>query len=324
MEFPEEIKSIENAIQIIRKFREDVENNCDDFFYNYKTLNSQSFFTDIWFRGEARNYSMPLTPKIFRSEYDETTIFNYLPTYVNELREIDNDFDRLCYMQHYGVPTRLLDWTDNILIALYFVVNDEPDQDGKLFAINSRLLNRYTGLRDGNKNILTKEGIGTSYRCIMSHSDTQEEWCYGTKNVLKDDFDWLREDFNEIPLKEIFHTTKENLRSNLSDWINVFSTPVAVRPDKSNNRIIQQSGLFTLHGGKRNNSNKINRIPEPKTLTELNNIGKFLKEFPVPKNAKKDIKNDLLLLQIHTGKIFPELEKQDEFINIIGSKNIEI
>jgi hypothetical protein len=35
--------------------------------------------------------------------------------------------------QHYGVPTRLLDWSHDILIALYFACNSEPDSDGALF-----------------------------------------------------------------------------------------------------------------------------------------------------------------------------------------------
>jgi hypothetical protein len=47
----------------------------------------------------------------------------------------------------------------------------------------------------------------------------------------------------------------------------------------------------------------------------------FLIKLRIPKNCKPDIKEDLLFLQIHEGRMYPELEKQQEFIEIIGLKN---
>lgn len=45
-------------------------------------------------------------------------------------------------MQHYRLPTRLLDWTELPLCALYFAVTDLPDKDGALWILSPFGLNK--------------------------------------------------------------------------------------------------------------------------------------------------------------------------------------
>lgn len=44
--------------------------------------------------------------------------------------------------QHYGLPTRLLDWTENAVVALYFSCTQEPASDGIVMVFNPIDLNR--------------------------------------------------------------------------------------------------------------------------------------------------------------------------------------
>ena len=58
------------------------------------------------------------------------------------------DFEVLVTMQHYLAPTRLLDWTENLLVALHFAVieTDDDDRDAALWILNARRLNYYTSV----------------------------------------------------------------------------------------------------------------------------------------------------------------------------------
>src|SRR5271166_5014741 len=47
-----------------------------------------------------------------------------------------DDFIALCVLRHYGVPTRLLDWSMSPYVAAYFAACDHDAEDGEIWSFN--------------------------------------------------------------------------------------------------------------------------------------------------------------------------------------------
>ena len=105
----------------------------------------------IWFRGQTVS-TWKLQPSFLRKDKSATefTLINKFKQSASLLieRTPATYFDWLFQMQHHGVPTRLLDWTESALTALYFAVenNEHNNKDGALWILLPTELNRYSNI----------------------------------------------------------------------------------------------------------------------------------------------------------------------------------
>jgi FRG domain len=92
--------------------------------------------TSLWFRGVG-NATYKLKPTIHRHPkiINEATLLGYEDKLITRFKErsvpylknrIDDIWEILFLMQHFGMPTRLLDWTENPLLALFFALSSAP------------------------------------------------------------------------------------------------------------------------------------------------------------------------------------------------------
>lgn len=91
--------------------------------------------SDFVFRGQGADY--PLIPKICRLkpkgdllQTEKTILMEFKrsnPLLVQQPGPL-NDWDYLTLGQHFGLPTRLLDWSTNALTALWFAVSGQNSE----------------------------------------------------------------------------------------------------------------------------------------------------------------------------------------------------
>jgi hypothetical protein len=101
----------------------------------------------LWFRGQC-DISWGLTPKIWRPEYSDANEaemrleFESVGHPLTQPGAVLDKWHWYFLMQHYGAPTRILDWTINPLVALYFAVREDAEKDGALWVIDPWRWNR--------------------------------------------------------------------------------------------------------------------------------------------------------------------------------------
>ena len=96
---------------------------------------------DVLFRGQS-NCTWQLLPMLARLQIDspETTEQKMIGEFKRSFLPLSNiqpqtPWDVLALAQHHGLPTRLLDWTSNALVGLWFAVKDDSDTDATVWVL---------------------------------------------------------------------------------------------------------------------------------------------------------------------------------------------
>jgi len=148
--------------------------------------------SNFLFRGHT-NFEWNLLPKIGRPEFRKTVpkifkeeyVLNSWKRYASHfiIKQPVDDWDWISLSQHHGLATRLLDWTKNPLIALFFATCDfNIDKDGSVFIFdfnNDGINTQVAGPFDINRSgVFFPKGISAriiSQRGVFSISNKPEK-----------------------------------------------------------------------------------------------------------------------------------------------------
>lgn len=156
MSKPKTIQSLSDLLLCIKNHEEMYKKEIGSY-YSKKGERSLSgppwykYKANLWFRGHAKSI-WELKPKVERDDFCkaakealstpedyEQSIFNQFITQGAHLLPSNLDRTEKYFLsQHYGLPTRLLDWSTNPLTAFFFAVIDEPKIDGAIYVFFAR------------------------------------------------------------------------------------------------------------------------------------------------------------------------------------------
>lgn len=257
------------------------------------------------YRGQ-RDSSWPIVAGIFRPEHkdllkdEKIAVRKLISVQPHEFASDETMFDKLVRMQHFGLPTRLLDVSRNALVALFFATDPGPadsrPSDGMVtaFAIPDQLVKHYDSDSVSciaNLANMTSEEKDDIYRSIERRCRLRESLSEDTSDA------WHIRKFNKDGVVERllqFIRTEKPYFQSIMDPIDLF-VPYYVHPKMSNRRILAQSGAFILYG-----------IDEPKIYSPIRIDPK---PFIVPMDEKSTIRKALENIGISESTLFPEIDK---------------
>lgn len=247
----------------------DQANNVSQYL---KLLGKYNDYEEIYFRGQSEEYKT-ITPSIIRDNgylENEGLIFNEATTMkYDEFIKLSTPIQKLSKMQHYGIPTRLIDLSTDPLISLYFAVED----------IYSKYPgNIYVYVRKGNN----FDDLNVK---ILSLLATLSD--YSIPNII----DSYKKEFGE-------YITKEQI-------LDAVKKPVFIKPceelNKSNIRLYNQHGTFAICGNNITSEIITKQIKSIETITPTMIIR-------IPYEYKARIKQELdEKYNINKTKVYPEL-----------------
>lgn len=215
----------------------------------------------LFFRGEEDN-TYKLVPSIYRNGWitNEHRFYNESINKCPEsFKECKTAFEKLAKMQHYKIPTRLLDVTENPLIALYFATNkSQKNNNGKFYCffvsesaikypdddITALLANAASVdikkfyIRDFYDNTFAFIKKYKTY-AGRKNEDTRNKKLKDAKNALNDN-----PVINEMLLKSQHDCGYSSSQYTFDDLAKV----VCVKPKINNWRISNQNSAFLLFG----------------------------------------------------------------------------
>lgn len=268
--------------------------------------------TVLYFRGQ-RDVKWKLEPSIVReglAKKESYLLRVTLSRCSSYFQELTNNFDLLTKLQHYGLPTRLLDVTTNPLVALYFACYSPKNTekvDGVVY-FGENICNYATDIEVQILSFLAFyfEDMKSDRDCIEL---LQNKIFYSSEQIKK----YIENDYEK--LSDLF---KKNL---------------LVQPNYNNERINRQSGMFILPSLfefgwiskqkkiKQNNVDKYIEDKEYKIYRKDCSLSDYFKnKILIDKDKKKEILEELDLYNINEASLFPELEHQISYLkNIVNN-----
>lgn len=252
-------------------------------------LKECSVGSNLYFRGHSK-ISYRLIPSILRTEKlkkNEHLIYQELIIDCpSEFKGFKRHIDYLVKMQHYGLPTRLLDITRNPLVALYFSCCNNYNNIGEVIVFSADK----EKIKYGNSDTVAMISSLPMFS-FDEQSEIMESLYYNVDSSTLNRF--IYEVQNEKP----GFTNKINCHDLDSCFV--------VLPPKDNNRMIKQDGAFIICGINSMLEKEIN----DKLRMEIN--GKKVLFFI---SEKKKILEELDLLSINESSLFPEIDHVSKYI----------